>query len=161
MDTLRSALFYFFAAVMIAGALLAALAPSRRLRAVGVGLTGVGLAALCADLSAGFTGLICLISYMTMASLLAGRATINGAREAVAGRVQHLGALAAALLFVALAYAAFRGAFHSAGYPGGEFGAAAVGRLLLGREALAVEALVALLSAGLITLLIRTRSRRR
>ncbi len=152
MDTLRSILFYAFAAVTVAGALVAALGPSRRLRALGVGVVGAGLALLYADLEAGFAGLATLVAYLGMAALLLARGIPDRAREAAAARSHQVGAAAAALLFAALGYAAYRGGFHVPGYPGGEFGAAAVGRALIGRDALAAEAVAGLLTAGLVTL---------
>lgn len=161
MDTLHSILFYVFAAVALAGALIAAMAPLRRHRAGGVGLVGLGLALLCIDLSAGFTALVTLVSYLTMAALLGRRGTTTGAPEAPAGAWHQAGAAGAAVLFCALAYAALSGRFHVVAYPGGDFGAAAVGRALVGNEGVAVEAVGVLLLSSVIGLALVRRSRHR
>jgi NADH:ubiquinone oxidoreductase subunit 6 (subunit J) len=161
LDVPRSILFYFFAAVALAGALGAALAPSRRLRAGALALLGVGLAALFADLSAVFAAAATLVAYLSMAALFLGRRFLNDAREAAAGRWHQVGGVAAALIFAGLAYAALRGPFHGAGYPGGQIGAAAVGRQLLARDALALEAVAALVTVALVLLAWTFRARRR
>lgn len=137
MDTVHTAAFYATAALAIAGALLAALGRSRALGAGGLLLTAIGAALLLADLSAGFAGLLTFIILAAGAGVVA--ATPGGA-ESVPTRGHNLAALLSAVLFAALVYAAYRGLYHSAQYPGGQFNAGALGRLLVGRDALAVIA---------------------
>jgi NADH:ubiquinone oxidoreductase subunit 6 (subunit J) len=61
----------------------------------------------------------------------------------------QLGGIAAALLLAVLVYAILRSSFNSGSYPGGEVGTAALGRLLFGHDALAVEAAGAMLLAAM------------
>jgi hypothetical protein len=158
LDALQSGLFYLFATVALAGALLSALTRSRELAAGGLLLLAAGTGLVLADLSAGFAGLLVFI-------LLAGSAALALAvppgPEPPAGRAENLGALLAAVLFAALAYASSRGLFHPADYPGGAFNAAALGRLLLGRDALGVIAVAACALIGLAHLPNRLRAVRR
>lgn len=158
MDALHSTLFYVFAAVAVAGALLAALARSRGLGALGLVLVAVGVALELADLSAGFAGLIVFVLLLGAGALaLAAPAT----SEAPFRPADNLGALAAALVFGALAYASYRGLYHSTGYPGGTFNAAALGRLLAGRDALGLIAVAAAVLIGAGHLPSRRRASRR
>lgn len=146
MDALHSTVFYVFSAVAVAGALLAAIARSRALGFGGLLLVALGVALVLADLSGGFAGLVVFI-------LLAGSAALTAAvpigAEAPLRRADNLGAIAAALVFAALAYASYRGVFHAAGYPGGTFNAAALGRLLIGRDGMALIAVAAAVLIGL------------
>ena len=74
---------------------------------------------------------------------------------------RQAGSLSAALLFVALAYAAYRGAFAHVTFNGGELGTAAVGRLLFAHDTLATEAVGALVLVCLVTVTIAWRMRER
>jgi len=77
-----------------------------------------------------------------------------GAVTVPARRAHQVGALACAALFAVLAYAAYRGGLFHGTYAAGDFGlfnAAAMGRLLFGRDALATEAAGALLLLALVT----------
>jgi hypothetical protein len=104
-------------------------------------------------LSAGFAALIVLLCFGACGLALAtpGYRTVwSGA----AGRWEQAGAIACGVLFAILLYASWRTDYFDGSYPGGSFGAAAVGRLLLAHDglagdALALLALVALLAAGL------------
>jgi hypothetical protein len=156
LDTLHSVLFYAFAAVTVAGGLVTALLGGRA-RALGIGAVAVGLAGLYADLNAGFAALVVLIALGASAILL----LRPQAADAPAGIAQQLGAALAGVAFLVLAYISFRFRYFPGSNLTGAFNAAALGRLLLGRDALATEAiaaalLVAAASGGLIA---RTRSR--
>src|SRR5216683_1567015 len=70
---------------------------------------------------------------------------------------RQLAAVGAAILLAALAYAAFRGDFAHVTFNGGFFGSAAVGRLLFARDALAAEAVGALVLAALAGLTVAWR----
>lgn len=158
MDQLHSTLFYVFAAVAVLGALLAALARSRGLGALGLLLVALGVALELADLSAGFAGLIVFVLLLGAGALVL---LTPAAAEASFRRADNLGALAAALLFAALAYASYRGLYHPAGYPGGTFNAAALGRLLAGRDALGLIAVAAAALIGIGCLPAKRRAGRR
>jgi hypothetical protein len=60
-----------------------------------------------------------------------------------------VGAAGAALLLALLVYSAFRGGFASATFFGGAFGTAAIGRLLFAHDAMATEAVAALVFVAL------------
>ena len=62
-----------------------------------------------------------------------------------------------AILLAALTYAAFRGDFAHVVFNGGFFGSVAVGRLLFARDALATEAVGALVLAALVGLTVAWR----
>ena len=158
MDALHSTLFYVFAAVAVVGALLAALARSRGLGALGLGLVAVGVALELADLSAGFAGLIVFVLLLGADALAL---AAPAGTEAPFRRADNLGAVSAALLFAALAYASYRGLYHSTRYPGGTFNAAALGRLLAGRDALGLIAVAGAAPIGAGHLPSRRRGRRR
>jgi NADH:ubiquinone oxidoreductase subunit 6 (subunit J) len=76
---------------------------------------------------------------------------------------RQLGAIGASALLLALAYAAFFGNFHESSYFGGDFGAAAIGRRLFAHDALATEAVAALVLVALVgaAAVWRTRDRSR
>lgn len=139
MDALTSVLLYACAAAAVAGALVAAIAPAA-LRSIGLLLLAIGTAGVLAALSAGFAAVAFLVVGVASAWLL----VPGGASPAPAGGSQWAGLVAAAL-FAVLAYAAFKGSFGHGIYPGGFFNSAAVGRLLLDRDALAGVAAGALL----------------
>src|SRR2546428_12809498 len=82
---------------------------------------------------------------------------------ATGGRWRQLGGVAAAALMAVLAYAAYRGDFNRATYFGGTIGSAALGRRLFAHDALATEAVAALILAALAgaTLAWRARDRTR
>jgi hypothetical protein len=146
LDTLHSVLFYAFAAVTVSGGLAASLLGGRR-RALGVGLVAVGLAGLYADLDAGYAALVALVAIGASALLLLGFRPV--AVEEPAGLAQQVGAALAGFVFLVLLYVAFEGRYFAGATFTGQFNAAAVARLLAGRDALALEAIAAaLLVAG-------------
>ena len=146
MDTLHTVLFYAFAALTVGGGLSTSLLGGRA-RALGVAAVAVGLAGLYADLDAGYAAIVTLVALGACAALLLGLAgpRFTAADGEPAGPARQLGAALAGAVFLALAYIAFRGSYTAATASIGTINAAAVGRLLLGRDALAVEALAAAL----------------
>ncbi len=149
MDSLHAIGFYVSAAISVGGGLLVAFLPGRGWRGLGLGVAGLGIAGLYAALSADFAGLVALISYAGCALLIA--APRYRIVDSPVGMVwRQAGAVGAAGLFTVLAYAALRGDFVSATYRGGEFGTAAVGRLLFAHDALATEAVGALVLVALV-----------
>ena len=153
MDVLTSVVFYALAAVSLIGAFGVALLPGGSLRAPAFLLAAVGAAGLYAVLAAGFAAAVALV-VLVAAGLLLAPLPAAGAVAVPARRAQQVGALACAALFAVLAYAAYRGGFFHGTYAAGDFGlfnAAAMGRLLLGRDALATEAAGALLLLALVT----------
>ena len=159
MDTLHSVLFYAFAAVAVAGGLAAALLGARS-RALDLGLVAIGVAGLLGDLDAGFAAVLTLLALGASAILLLQLRAPAG--EEPNGFDRQLGAALAGLAFLALAYVAFRGSyFGGGGGQAGFFNSAALGRLLFGRDALAVEALVAAILVALVSGRRLVRERRR
>ena len=149
MDSLHALGFYASAAVSLGGGLLVAFLPTRALRGLAVGIAGLGIVGLYASLSADFAGLVALVSYAGCALLVAAP-QYRVIDAAVGGAWRQVGAVAAAGLFAVLAYAAWRGDFVSATFRGGEIGSAAVGRLLFAHDALATEAVGALVLVALV-----------
>ena len=72
-----------------------------------------------------------------------------------------VGGLGAALVFLSLAYAAYRGAFAHVQFNGGALGTAAVGRLLLAHDAFATEAIAVAVVIALVVLTLLWRARER
>ena len=157
MDTLHSVLFYAFAAVLVAGGLVTALLAGRT-RAVGVAVVAVGLAGLYADLNAGFAAVVALLALGASAVILLRLQWVAGARVGIG---QQLGAVSAGAAFLVLAYVSFRFSYFPGSTFTGVFNAAALGRLLFGRDALATEAIAAalLVAAASGGLVVRARSR--
>jgi len=148
MDSLHAIGFYASSGVSVAGALGVALLPRREQRGVALAVVGLGLAGLYASLSAGFIALVALVCYLGAAWLVATRqyrAVDNGAGT----HWRQLGAVGAAGLLAVLAYSAFRGDFVHAVYYGGEFGATALSRLVFAHDALATEAIAAMVVVAL------------
>ena len=143
MDSLHAIGFYVSSGVSLAGGLGVALLPRRAQRGIAMGAVGIGLAGTYLTLSAGFAAGIALLCYLGCAALIAGRQ--YRVLEAAIGPVwRQVGALGAAALLALLAFAAFHADFAQAGFSGGMWGAAQVGRLLLAHDALATEAIAAL-----------------
>jgi hypothetical protein len=163
LDTLHSVLFYAFAAVTVGGGLVAALLGGRQ-RALGVGAVAVGLAGLYADLNAGYAAIVTLVALGASALFLLGLrppTRVAAGAEEPAGTAQQLGAALAGVILLILLYVAFNGHhFSGAGFTG-RFNSAALGRLLAGRDALALEAIAAALLVAAVAggLIARTRSR--
>lgn len=153
MDIILTLAFYFCAGLAVAGALAAAIASGGR-RSLGLLILALGTAGLLASLSAGFAALVALVCLGGSALLVGGLGEDGSGVPVVLGRralalSAQLGGLAAAFLFALLAYVAWQGDFAHGAYPGGSFGAAALGRRLFAHDALAADAAGALLMVGL------------
>jgi NADH:ubiquinone oxidoreductase subunit 6 (subunit J) len=162
MDSLHAIGFYVSAAISLGGGLLVAFLPTRPLRGLAVAISGLGIVGLYASLSADFAGLVALVCYAGCALLIA--APQYRVMDTPVGALwRQVGAIAAGGLFAVLAYAAFRGDFVHAAFKGGEFGTAAIGQVLFSRDALATEAVGALVLVALVgaTAVWRVRERGR
>ncbi len=149
MDSLHAIGFYVSAAISVGGGLMVAFLPGRGARGLALAVSGLGIAGLYAALSADFAGLVVLVCYAGCALLIAApRYRVVDSPVGFAWR--QAGAVGAAALFAVLAYAAFRGDFVSATYRGGEIGTAAIGRVLFVHDALATEAVGALVLVALV-----------
>jgi hypothetical protein len=158
LDTLHSVLFYAFAAATVSGGLVSSLLGGRA-RALGVAAVAVGLAGLEVDLDAGFAAFVTLVAVGASALLLLGLRSATQAEPA--GITQQVGGVLSGAVLLVLLYVAYRGRYFAGATLTGQFNAAALGRLLVGRDALALEAIAsALLVAGVAGgLVARTRSR--
>lgn len=141
MDALHSILFYLFGAVAVAGAVGLAVLETRPMRGLAMAVAGAGLAGVDASLSAAASGAIVLVCYLGIAGLVLG--TARSVPDPARAARQAAGPLAA-LAFAVLAYAAFRGNLHQSAFTGGGIGTAALGRFLVGREALGLIAVLAM-----------------
>lgn len=149
MDSLHAIGFYASSGVSLAGGLGVALLPQRAQRGLAMGVVGLGLAGIYLALSAGFAAAVALLCYLGCAVLVGSRQ--YRAYETAAGALwRQLGALGAAALLALIAYSAFHGDFASGGFFGGIFGAVSVGRLLLEHDAIATEAVAALILVALV-----------
>ena len=148
MDSLHAIGFYVSAAISLGGGLLAAFLPGRGLRGGALAIAGVGTAGLYASLSAGFSGAVALVCFVGCAALL-GAPHYRAVDSATGARWRQAGAVSAGALFAMLAFAAWRGDFAQARFYGGELGTAAIGRLLFAHDALATEAVGALVLVAL------------
>ena len=156
MDSPHAIGFYASSALALGGGLVVVFAGGRGMRSVALLISGVGVAGIYTSLSAGFAALVVLASFAGSALLLARpdyKTVIGGAAHVR----RQLAAIGAAILLAALAYAAFRGDFAHVTFNGGYFGSAAVGRLLFARDALATEAVGALVLAALVGLTVAWR----
>jgi NADH:ubiquinone oxidoreductase subunit 6 (subunit J) len=160
MDSLHAVGFYASSAVALAGALLVAVLPGRGTRALALLAAGVGVAGIDASLSAGFTAAVVLLTFAGCAALLA-RHDYRSFDFTGGLLWRQLGAIGAAMLLVALAYAAYRGNFAHVTFNGGPLGTAAVGRLLFARDAVATEAVGVLVLIALVCLTVVWRLRER
>jgi len=149
MDSLHAIGFYASAALSVIGALVVALAPGRELRGAGLAVLGIGLAGLYLVLSAGLAAAVALLCYLACAALAAGT-RYRAIEPAVTSYWRQLGAVGAAGLLALLAYAAFRGDFVTVGFFGGVVNSAALGRLLFAHDALATEAVGAVVLVALV-----------
>jgi NADH:ubiquinone oxidoreductase subunit 6 (subunit J) len=162
MDSLHAIGFYVSAAISLGGGLLVAFLPTRPLRGLAVAISGLGIVGLYASLSADFAGLVALVCYAGCALLIA--APQYRVMDTPVGALwRQVGAIAAGGLFAIVAYAAFRGDFVHAAFKGGEFGTAAIGQVLFSHDALATEAVGALVLVALVgaTAVWRVRERGR
>ena len=129
-----------------------AVLPARAQRGAALLAFGAGLAGLLGVLSAGFAAVVVLVCFGACGLALAAPA-YRAVWEGATGRWEQAGAVACGLLFAILLYASWRTDYFDGAYPGGSFGAAAIGGLLLARDglagdALALLALVAFVVAG-------------
>ena len=160
MDSLHAVGFYVSSGISLAGGLGAALLHAQRQRGVALGVVGVGLAGVYLALSAGFAAAVALLCYAGAAWMIGSmRYRSMTGEDSLAWR--QLGAVGAAALLAVLAYSAFRGDFIHATFYGGPFDAAAVGRLIFGHDALATEAVAALVMAALVGATAAWRARER
>jgi NADH:ubiquinone oxidoreductase subunit 6 (subunit J) len=149
MDSLQTIGFYVSSGVSLAGGLGVALLTRRDQRGAALGVAGLGLAGIYLSLSAGSAAMVALICYAGCALMFASPQYRRV--DAVVGPLwRQLGAIGAALLLAVLAYSAFRGDFAYAGYFGGTFGTANLGRLLFAHDALATEAVAVLVTVALV-----------
>ncbi len=109
----------------------------------------VGVAGLYLSLSAGFSALVALVCFAGCALLL-GAPAYRVMEITVSGVWRQLGAVAAGGLLAVLCYAAWRGNFVHATFYGGSINSASIGRLLFARDALATEAVGALILVALV-----------
>ena len=149
MDSLHAIGFYVSAALAGAGGALIAFTSRPGRRGAGMAVFGLGVAGVYASLSAGFAGVIVLVCYGACAVLLA-RPDYRTVEQLSSALWRQLGALGAALLFIALAYAAYRGSVASAAFHGATFNTAPVGRLLFTHDAAATVAVGGIVLAGLL-----------
>ena len=160
MDSPHAIGFFASSAIAIGGAVFVALLPGRELRSLALLVAGVGVGGVDASLSAGFAAAVVLVSFAGCAALLA-RPDLRAFNWADVAAWRQLAALGAALAFLSLAYAAYRGAFAHVKFNGGDLGTAAVGRLLFARDTLATEAVAVLVLIALVVLTLLWRSRER
>ena len=148
MDSLHAIGFYASSGVSLAGGLGVALLPLRVQRGVAMGVVGLGLGGIYLTLSAGFAAIVAVVCYAGCAALVAGPQ--YRALETVAGPLwRQVGAVGAAAMLALLAYSAFRADFAHSSFIGGAWGAAGVGRVLLAHDAMATEAVAALILVSL------------
>lgn len=156
MDSPHAIGFYASSTLALGGGLATVLLPGRGWRSLALLISGIGVAGIYTALSAGFAALVVLISFAGSALLLA-----RPDYRAVTGHTRRLwrqlGAIGAAVLMAGLAYSAFRGGFARISFNGGFFGSAAVGRLLFAHDALATEAVGALVLVALVGLTVAWR----
>jgi NADH:ubiquinone oxidoreductase subunit 6 (subunit J) len=149
MDSLHAIGFYVSAALAGVGGVLLAFLRGHWNRGVALVAIGLGVAGIYASLSAGFAAVVVLICYAACALLVA-RPDYRTVELAVGAVWRQAGAVGAAVLFAVLAYAAFRGQFAHATFNGGAFGSVAVARLLFAHDALATEAVGAVVLVTLV-----------
>jgi hypothetical protein len=149
MDSLHAIGFYVSATLSMGGALFVAFLPAREMRGLAMAVAGVGLAGIALALSAGFAAAVILVGYVAIAVILAGP-QYRSIEPVTRVAWRQLGAVGAAGLLALLAYAAFRGDFVHATFYGGEIGSASVGRLLFAHDAMATEAVGALILVALV-----------
>jgi hypothetical protein len=162
MDSLHAIGFYASATLSMGSALFVAFLPAREMRGLAMAVTGIGLAGIALALSAGFAATVVLVCYVAIAVILSGP-QYRSFEPVVHGAWRQLGGVGAAGMLALLVYAAFRGDFVHATFYGGAFGTSSVGRLLFAHDAMATEAVGALILVALVgaTAAWRLRDRRR
>ena len=147
MDSLHAIGFYVSSGVSLAGGLGVALLPRRAQRGAALGVVGLGLAGLYLSLAAGFAAAVALLCYAGAGWIIASP-RYRSMENIPHATWRQLGALGAAALLAVLAYSAFRGDFTQATFYGSTFGAAALGRLIFAHDAVAAEAVAALVAVA-------------
>jgi NADH:ubiquinone oxidoreductase subunit 6 (subunit J) len=148
MDSLHAIGFYVSSGVSLAGGLGVALLGSRDQRGVSLGILGLGLAGIYLTLSAGLAAIVAVVCYLGCAAMFANPQYRR--LEAVVSRTwRQVGAVAAGALLAILTYSSFRGDFVHASFYGGTFGAANLGRVFFAHDAIATEAVAAIVFAAL------------
>ena len=160
MDSLHAIGFYLSATLSVAGGLSVAFLPGRARRGLSLAVVAIGVTGIYLSLSAGFAAVVALVCYGACGLLLAGPA-YRVVEANIGARWRQLGAVAAAALVASLAYAAYRGGFHHATYFGGQLGSAALGRRFFAHDALASEAVAALVLVALVGAALAWRARDR
>jgi hypothetical protein len=160
MDSLHAMGFYVSAALSVTGGLVAAFVPTRAARGIALAVAGVGVGGIYVSLSAGVAGLVALICFAGCALLLA-RPDYRSMASAAGSRWRQLGALGAGGLLVMLAYSAFNGSFAKGVHADGPLASTAVARLLLAHDALATEAVGALVLIAMVGAAVAWRARDR
>jgi NADH:ubiquinone oxidoreductase subunit 6 (subunit J) len=161
MDSLHTIGFFLSAALAVAGGLSVAFLPDRPRRGLAMAVVAIGVAGIYLSLSAGFAALVALICYVACALVLAGSA-YRVVEPAISARWRQLGAVGAAALIALLGYAAFRGYYPLQNlFFGGPFGSAALGRQFFAHDALATEAVAALVLVSLVGAALAWRARER
>ena len=149
MDSLHAIGFYVSSGVSVIGGLGVALLGPRGLRSLLMAVCGVGLAGIYISLGAGFAAIVALVCYLGCAALVAGP-RYRAIESAVGPMWRQLGAIGAGALLLVLGFSAYRGSFVAAKPSGDGFGIADVGRLLFAHDALATDAVAALVLVSLI-----------
>jgi hypothetical protein len=148
MDSLHAIGFYVSAALAGVGGILLAFLHGHWHRGLALGAFGLGVAAI-----------VVLVCYLGCALLVA-RPDYRTVEQAARGIWRQIGAVGAALLVVALAYAAFRGRFAHATSYAGPFNSVNVARLLFAHDALATEAVAGVVLVALVGAAIAWRRER-
>lgn len=156
MDSPHAIGFYASSILALGGGFGTVFLPGRGWRSLALLISGVGVAGIYTALSAGFAALVVLISFAGSALLLA-RLDYRAVTGHTRRLWRQLGGVGAAVLLAGLAYSAFRGGFAHVSFNGGAFGSAAVGRLLFAHDALATEAIGALVLVALAGLTVAWR----
>jgi NADH-quinone oxidoreductase subunit J len=149
-DLVLTIVFFLCAILAVAGAVGAALGPDATWRLLGLLVLAVGTAGVLASLSAGFAALVAIVCLGASAVLL-GSAGVGAVRDLAVNSLlsAQVGAVAAALLLALLLVVAVGGSFQATSHVPPAFDLAGLGRAFFGRDALALEAVGATLTAGL------------
>jgi NADH:ubiquinone oxidoreductase subunit 6 (subunit J) len=148
MDSIYTIGFYVSAAVSVAGGLSVAFLSDRSRRGLALAVVAIGVAGIYLSLSAGLAAIVALVCYGGCALLLAG-SKYRVIDQTIAGRWRQVGAVGAAALLAVLAYAAYSGHFVLRTQLV-DINGAAVGRRLFAHDALAMEAVTALVLVALV-----------
>jgi NADH:ubiquinone oxidoreductase subunit 6 (subunit J) len=150
-DIVLTVVFFLCAILAVAGALGASLAPAASWRLPGLLALALGTAGVLAAFSASIAAVVALVSLVAAALLLcrAGAVPVRDGDLRMAARPAQVGGVASALLLAVLLAVAVGGTFAASGPAGTGFDPGALGRAFFGRDALALEAVGAMLMAAL------------